>query len=478
MATKKTATYRTDLLDHAMNAGKEVRVRQLLSAWRKVACMHLHEQWSLFVRSGKVNKQLKSNTGSHLINAAYVQMIRYQVVGQLDSWISNRQNDFRDIVNHSSLDAGIKHQLHTINSFKAWYKPEDVVMKDGTVISNDIRRLAQHIMRHLKQRNYLPDMRRVSMMIDQRCITVDVSKRSAKFPLWARLSTLEKGKTIQMPIKTYPYFEDRKGNRALSVQIMERDGKLVFGMMTDVSNALAASRSVYTPRIESLSLDLGLVSLFATNTGDLIGRGWLNTIKGYDAKITALARYRQKHGIKVRSERYKAYVAQLRGFIRSEVNRVLNQLVAVHAPAEIIVEKLDFRSQELSKRLNRILNKFGKNEISKKLNDLHERYGITITETNAPYSSQECHSCGYVDKRNRQSQAAFVCRWCHLTMNADVNAARVHQHRRSMPLLCEGRHSRKQILSLLVRQHRERFTSARGGAADPRLTNPYFRKGL
>jgi hypothetical protein len=28
MATKKTATYRTDLLDHAMNAGKEDRVHQ------------------------------------------------------------------------------------------------------------------------------------------------------------------------------------------------------------------------------------------------------------------------------------------------------------------------------------------------------------------------------------------------------------------------------------------------------------------
>lgn len=76
MANKKTATYRTDLLSHAMNAGKEVRVRQLLSAWRKVDCMHLNEQWSLFVRSGRTNKQLKSNTGSHLINAARVHQHR------------------------------------------------------------------------------------------------------------------------------------------------------------------------------------------------------------------------------------------------------------------------------------------------------------------------------------------------------------------------------------------------------------------
>jgi putative transposase len=72
----------------------------------------------------------------------------------------------------------------------------------------------------------------------------------------------------------------------------------------------------------------------------------------------------------IRSKRYKSYVAQLCGFIRSEVNRILNKLVTVHAPAEIVVEKLDFRSPELSKRLNRIPSKFGKNEIGKKLNDL------------------------------------------------------------------------------------------------------------
>lgn len=44
-----------------------------------------------------------------------VQMCRYQVVGQVQGWISNRANEFRDTVNASSLSPDVKHMLHTVN---------------------------------------------------------------------------------------------------------------------------------------------------------------------------------------------------------------------------------------------------------------------------------------------------------------------------------------------------------------------------
>lgn len=43
---------------------------------------------------------------------------------------------------------------------------------------------------------------------------------------------------------------------------------------------------------------------------------------------------------------------------------------------------------------------------------------------NPAYTSQTCSRCGHVDKRNRESQAVFVCKKCSYTANADVNAAR------------------------------------------------------
>ena len=43
---------------------------------------------------------------------------------------------------------------------------------------------------------------------------------------------------------------------------------------------------------------------------------------------------------------------------------------------------------------------------------------------NPAYTSQTCSRCGYRAKENRESQAVFECKRCHMSMNADLNAAR------------------------------------------------------
>ncbi len=476
MLIKNQAIYRTDLLPLRMNAGKEVKVRALLSAWRKVAMAQASEQWRLVFTTGRTNKKHNvSRTGYDVIGTSYGQMVRWQVVGQVESWLSNRANEFRDLVHRSSLDTTTKHKLHFINRWQAWYDPKPLVMKDGSEISAEVRKLARTIFRHLLNRHRKPNLAHASMLIDQRCIKVTPACRSAAFPLWARLSTLDKGKPINIPLTTYRHFEKRQGKRAASVQVVEHDGHLTFGLMTDIAGACATSTADYVPRTEAVALDLGLKTLFATDQGDLLGQGWLARLQEYDRKITRLAKYRQQHGMKVRSERYKRYVAQLKGFVRSEIGRILNRLVETHAPAEIVVERLRFQNSNLSKRLNRILSKFGKNEVSRKLKDLEERFGIITTEVNPAYTSQEDSACGYVDKLNRPRQAAFCCRWCGSKRHADVNAARNILRRRS-DAIGDSQRPKQAILADLVRQFNERHTRPKGGATDPRLKNPYFRE--
>ncbi|MDR9065287.1 zinc ribbon domain-containing protein [Burkholderia multivorans] len=476
MPTKKTAVYRTDLLPHRMNAGKAAKVRALLSAWRLVAVAQAREQWRLVFTTGRPSKRHDvSRTGYDRFGTSYGQMVRWQVVGQIESWLANRANDFLDLVHRSSLAPETKHQLHFINRWQAWYDPQPLTMKDGVEIPVEVRKLARTLFRHLLKRHRKPDLSKVSMIVDQRCVTLTPAKQATAFPLWARLSTLDKGKPINVPLATYPRFEAREGARALSMQVVERNGELAFGVMTDVGDAFAASRGAYRPKTEAVALDLGLKTLFATDQGDLLGRGWLARLQEYDRKITKLAAYRQKHGLKVRSSRYKAYVARLRGYVRSEIGRILNRLVETRAPAEIVIERLNFRNPNLSKRINRILSKFGKAEVARKLQDLHERFGIVITEVNPAYSSQEDSACGYVDKNNRPRQEAFCCRWCGSKRHADVNAARNLRRRRSAATTGNVRRPKHAILAELVRQFNERFTRLKGGATDPRLRNPYFK---
>jgi putative transposase len=78
-----------------------------------------------------------------------------------------------------------------------------------------------------------------------------------------------------------------------------------------------------------------------------MGRGFLVALKRDDATIVSIARHVQRGGGKLRdSMRYRAWVKKLRGFVKTEVNRVVNRLVAVRKPAVVGVERLRFSSPE------------------------------------------------------------------------------------------------------------------------------------
>ncbi len=490
MKSKPSAVYRCDLLSHDMNRGKQDRVVALLYRWREVAVLIGREQWRLFYVSGAINGRSYGPAGVGLLGTNHRQMIYAQVAGILSSWLSNRQNEYRDIVQGSALPSYLKHQLHVINRLKAWHRPGALTMQDGTPIPSEVRRLARRIFARACRRHRRPDLSRINMLIDQRAIAVTPVKAASAFPLWARLSTLEKGAPIWVPLKANAHYARRHGRRALTVQVNQTsEGELRIGILTDVAEALAVSRAAYQPRTQVIALDLGLKTLFGTSEGDLLGRGWMTRIEKLDRQITRLAAHRQRmlraelkiqhgKGTRVTSPRYRRLVARLRGFIASEVNRILNRLIADRAPATLVVEHLRFRSPGLSKRMNRLLSIFGKSAIEAKLKALHEVFGIQVESLNAAYSSQECSTCHYVDKTNRNEQAAFACRWCGHTLHADVNAARVLRYRRSVPALSVPALHRREILDTLVRQHVQRFTRLRAGPADPRRSNPYFREWL
>ncbi len=292
---------RTDLLGHGMNAGKERKVFDLLRAWRTCAVRVGREQWRLFFETGSLNKNHRSTNESDLAQivgaANRLQMVRYQVAGILDSYLSNRQNEFSQIIECSSLPAETRHQLHFVNRWKAWFGREPLVMKDGAEIPQATRRLARQVMRAVLARHRRPDLSGINMVIDQ---------RAAKL------------------------------------------------------------------RCEEIGLDSGLRTLFATDQGDLLGQSFLRQLRAYDQRISRLAAYRQSRGLRTRSPRYDRYVRQMRGFLRTEINRVLNRVVRVQRPGRIVVEKLDFRNPELSRRMNRLVSNAGRRIIQQKRTDLRQ----------------------------------------------------------------------------------------------------------
>lgn len=175
------------------------------------------------------------------------------------------------------------------------------------------------------------------------------------------------------------------------------------------------------------------------------------------------------------SERYQKTVQQIRGWLTSEVNRILNQLVERKKPARIVMESLNFQNFNLSRRLNRLLSNFGKGILTRKMAELEARFGIVTEYRQAAYTSQQCHQCGYTDKNNRKTQSQFHCLFCGLKQQADIQAVRTLRDRRSVMAPGVLGSGRSQLLVELVRGFDQRHTRPRGGPADPRFSNPYFK---
>lgn len=161
--------------------------------------------------------------------------------------------------------------------------------------------------------------------------------------------------------------------------------------------------------------------------------------------------------------------------MENEINRLINVIIKIYKPKRIIIERLDFRSPELSKRLNRMIQNFGKRYIKQKLERLQQLYGIEVIEVNPAYTSQECSSCGYVDKRNRKDTQEFECKACGNKTNAQINGAKNILKRSSLGSLYL---TKKQVLKMLTVRYLERLKGCKSPPLDVIKDNPYFKDYL
>lgn len=122
------------------NPSKVRALLDLLAAFRAAAPDVAADQWRRFFEAGPFAKMVSAKAeaasprlagAKGQVGAQRLQMLRFQVVGQLDSFMGNWANEFRDMVLASSLDEATRHQLLTVNQAGAWFSREPVVMRSG-----------------------------------------------------------------------------------------------------------------------------------------------------------------------------------------------------------------------------------------------------------------------------------------------------------------------------------------------------------
>ncbi len=466
-----------------MNAGKERAVLRFVADYRDLAVQVARVQWRQFFEAGGTDKYAPAKHLNGICGAAPVQMATFQVQEQIDGWVSNRANEFAEVVRCSKLPDVVKRQLRAINrrglGFSRGPAKSQSDLRDIVAFDLVTRDLARSIMRHVMGRHRRPDLSGVSPRLDSRAAVVARAQSARHADLWARL-TLPHRPAILMPLHSNTQFNRRGGELCPVVQLCTEAGRVTVRLVQDMAKPFAALRAAYVPRTERLALDFGLATLLATSEGTLFGRGLIADLARIDKLLVGIARHRMQAGGKPRdSERYRKLVLRVRGMLKTRINAALNRIVRLHAPAALVVERLDFRLPGLTRRMNRLVSNCGRAVFRQKLADLHDKYKITATEEHAAYTSQECSLCGYVDARNRPSQSRFACRWCGNATHADIDASRVVIQRRSLAS-DTVKLGKAAILALLVRRHVERgpwlrSNGAPGAAHDPRLSNPYFK---
>lgn len=292
----------------------------------------------------------------------------------------------------------------------------------------EIMKFMRRLVKQARKAISLPDLSKVrTLKLDEKVAKLEVSTNAHHVNFWLKLSTLDKGKPVAIPLKNNPYYMEllKTGERVPFVQVGLKDGKLT------VSPILAHEKSPLRTDDSEIGLDFGMVTMFTTSNGERHGITSFNKLKIWDEILLKKTKELQAQGKPFKSDpTYNSLQSKIRSFIKNEIGRILNKL-ANKGYAVFIVEKLDFRGGGLSRRMNRLLARTYRKIIKNKLARLEEKFGITTVEVNAAYTSQECSKCGFVSKGNRKSQSAFHCACCGHKINADVNAARNIVKRRS-----------------------------------------------
>ena len=483
---KEDRIFGSYLFKNYANKGKLEKINQVLTEYRKTAKDIAGFLWREFFEKGYFphKKSIKKEQMQHIkskLSVRYKYVCLWQVYGVLEGYVANLQNQFTRIIWRSTLSREDKLILLALNNIKGWLRYE----KDSITIYNNGERievevtsyhkhLAKKIFKHLLDKNRRPRFKGIALHLDGKVAKLEpkTEGKAKAFDYWLRFSTLDKGKPVLIPLKRNSYAESLEGEFRTFYQILEENGDIKVKVVKELK------KKNYVPTTDITAIDLGLNPLIATNNGDLMSRQFLDFLKKMDEKIVKrMALVQRSRGLPSQDNKYRMYVRKLREFLKNEINRVLNRLINLYKPMKIVVEKLDFRSPELSKRMNRLIQNFGKRYVKEKLERLHQLYGIEIVEVNPAYSSQECSSCGYVDKENRKSTQEFECKCCGNKINAQVNSAKNILERSSLKEF-HPHLPKKQVLKVLIKKHLERHKGCKSPPLNILKGNPYFKDYL
>ncbi len=303
----------------------------------------------------------------------------------------------------------------------------------------------------------LPILRVPCIQANANVVVVEPSKDST-FDYWLRISTLDKGHPLRIPVKLASSHRKALDGRTLntSTTLHKRDG--VWWLILSFDEDVPLQTALSAPCV---GVDVGITNFITTSTGKQYGsfHGKLARRQKRDRqKRRAKAKLRaclKKKGAEKLPSTSSATGQSLSRHVRQEINRAVNLLLEDHPDARILYEDLSVASMRFKARsMNAYLYASNLAHLPKQIAWATAKRGMAAHTVQAAYSSQECHHCHYPDRANRPDQSTFACVVCQHRDHADLNAALNLASRFGDTALAACK-NKGEVKVLLLRRHHE-----------------------
>jgi transposase len=295
------------------------------------------------------------------------------------------------------------------------------------------------------------------MQANANVAVIEASEEST-FDYWLRISTLDKGNPLRVPVKLASYHKKAMGGKTINTSTTLQKRKGVWWLTLSFDEDMPPKTEAGAPRV---GIDVGIKNFVTTSTGKHYG-----TFAGKLATRHKRDREKRRRKDKLRAclkkkgvpkeklpSKSSASGQRLGRQVRQDINRAINQALDDHPDARIIYEDLNVASMRFKARsMNAYLYASNLGHIPKQLAWAAAKRGMASHPVRAAYSSQECPVCHYVDRANRPDQQTFCCQVCGSSDHADRKAAGTLASRwadRELAACADL----KQVKALLLRRH-------------------------
>ncbi|RQW85389.1 RNA-guided endonuclease TnpB family protein [Micromonospora globispora] len=285
--------------------------------------------------------------------------------------------------------------------------------------------LARQMRKHWKRgRNRTHDQ--IVVRADQHNSVVDGSGR-----LWLAVPGLERRRMVRIPLPTTVAPTG-------TLRLILRGGRVEVHYQIDASQMRSSQRPCGD---RTIGVDKGYTEALTDSDGGHHGTrlGQLLTAESdrlternhRRAKLRSIANNAAMRGDHAKAHRIRAHnlgtvkrdrqAARHRATVRTEIFTGVHRVV--DKAATVIAEDLtrSFAGRKrLGKNVNRRLAAWTKGVTAEALANVSERRGSALVHVNAAYTSQTCHRCGRLGRRNGDR---LHCTSCGVVWQADVNAA-------------------------------------------------------